>query len=70
MDKTQKEVIKRKKQLVAQMMDFSEESQEMYKERGLLDTSMMAIIMVTHFFFKRGLSHLNKGVYENFWCML
>ncbi len=50
MDKTQKEVIKRKKQLVAQMMDFSEDSQEMYKERGLLDTSMMAIIMVTHYF--------------------
>ncbi len=52
MDKHQKEVVKRKKHLVAQMMDFTEESQEIYKDLGLLDTSMLAINMVTKSFYR------------------
>ena len=46
MDQYQKEVTRRKKHLVAKMLNFSEESQEMYNDFGLLDISSKELIMV------------------------
>ncbi len=46
MDKEQKEVTRRKKHLIAKLCNFSEESQELYQDFGLLDISMRELIMV------------------------
>ena len=47
MNKYEKEVLRRRKPMLANMLDFSEESQEQYKEMGLLTDDMLAIIPVS-----------------------
>ena len=47
MDKNQKEVLRRKRVLLAKLFNFSAESQIVYKEMGLLARSEQEIIQVS-----------------------
>ena len=47
MDKNQREVLRRKRVLLAKLLNFSEESQALYKEIGLLNSADQATIKVS-----------------------
>ena len=46
MDKYERDVIRRKKPILADVLDFSEASQRQYRAMGLLTDDMLAEIMV------------------------
>ena len=47
MEKNQKEVVRRKRVLLAKLLDFSKESQILYKEVGLMNVSQQELILVS-----------------------
>lgn len=50
MDKFQREVLRRKRPIIADLLDFSPASQKYYKEMGILRDDMMVEIMVRYRF--------------------
>ena len=47
MEKNQKEVVRRKRVFLAKLLDFSKESQILYKEVGLMNVSQQELILVS-----------------------
>ena len=47
MEKNQKEVVRRKRVHLAKLLDFSKESQILYKEVGLMNVAQQELILVS-----------------------